>query len=148
MQHPTRYHEGEPYPDDVIEYMARLIAVRLLRDVTGDIRRPTAWRRLARGMGIAVQEYHLPGRARGQCMPGLLDETGVVSGAVGVNTAYLKPDQAAVWVHELAHLYLFTWMPPFLRRSAPGERCYEGDSDSDSHEIARRVEHIVLGVAA
>jgi len=130
MQYPTRCHDA----------VANIIAARLLRDVTGNIHRPTAWRRLARDMGIAVQEYYQPGRARGQCMPGLLDETGIVSGAIGVNTAYSKSDQAAVWIHELAHLYLFTWSPPFLHRSP----CYEGDPDSDSHEIARRVEYIVL----
>lgn len=136
---------GDPLAPDILQGIAEIIAQRLMRDVEGNINRPTAWRRLAKKMGIEAHEYNAPGKTRGHCMPALIDETLMIGGTVSVNLAYPKAEQARVWVHELAHLCLLAMTPHLIDWYADSLH-YDGNADKEEigHDIARRVERIIL----
>lgn len=46
-------------------------------------------------------------------------------------------------VHELAHMLIAAWLPPQLSGGADAYS-YSGDRDEVAHDIARRVERLVL----
>jgi hypothetical protein len=121
---------------------ARLIADRLLILALGcSVADPATWRGIAEDAGCRVYEFDQPSGARGEYVPVDAD-TGV--GILSVNTAYERIDVARAFVHELAHHALWIWRPVLLASRADGLR-YEGDAGDIRHDIARRVETLVVG---
>jgi hypothetical protein len=127
--------------DDVREQTARIIAERLLRAARGSVLSPLTWKRVARNAGVKVVEFKSRSGTRGYCEPSLFDEDGALAGVIYVNTLYPREDQARVWIHELAHLSLAAWIQDSL---SDKYQHYDDGSESMPHEIARRVELIIL----
>ncbi len=125
---------------------AQVIANRLQRLADcGDKYAPATWETVARGLNVSVRHFHDHAQARGFSRAKVFCDTGLVGGGIGINTAYTEREQAEAWVHELAHLLLAAWLPPQLSDNADAYS-YDGDPGDVAHDIARRVEGIILEV--
>jgi hypothetical protein len=133
---------GGAVPESVEQEAAELIAAKLGRLAEGEgmLTDPDTWRRVAARMGVHVEDYCVPGAHRGECSLSAHDAD---LGVLFVNTAYAPPEQAPVFVHELAHLELLAWIPPRLAGCADVYH-YDDEPTSVHHRIAQRVEELVL----
>ena len=132
---------------DAREEAAQIIACRLKHllwhRVASDAspRDPQAWRALAQELGYVVHEY-----ADVMSDPGCFVPPGdpIGMGMIGINLALGDAEQCDAWLHELSHGELWHWVPPQLRGAAD-LYCYSGDIEEAQHEIARRVQVLILG---
>lgn len=109
---------------------------------------PATWRAVALALGLAVVEESEPGGGRGLYIPAGAEGGPVewaVPGVVCINTAYGREDQARAWVHELAHHLQLWWPQPPLLLEAGRRYPYEGDRRMVQHDVAARVERLVVG---
>ncbi len=129
--------------DSAKSEVAARIAARLRQCADGPLADPDTWRRHAGWLGVHVVHTHVANGRPGFSVPRPHDDSGIVGGVIGVNLAYPEREQCAVWVHELAHLYVAAWLPPQLHDYADYYG-YDDDAGSVSHDIARMVEADVL----
>ena len=123
------------------EAQAVTIRRRLLLLAEGPTDEPATWRAVADRFGIDVYELRLP-----------LSETGYYrrrdsypyGSIISVNTAHDPSTQSAIWVHELAH-HLLHEARPQLPYEEFARHSYDDETRSAAHQIACRVERLMLG---
>jgi hypothetical protein len=129
-------------PATTIEECARLIAARLERCAlelgASDLASPATWQQVADRLGVRYHTWYSPGGDRGECAWHPL-----FGCAIAINEAYPPREQAAAYVHELAHAAVFEWIPPQLTGAADVYR-YDDDPGCVRHQVARRVEELVF----
>lgn len=126
-------------PEWVKDEMAYLIASdmrRRLSELGGRDCDPATWERLAMTYGASVDSYCRPGGPVGRHLRQWA--------TVAYNTARGLFSQCKAICHELTRFILWHWTPPRLRSGA--DAClYDDDPLRVCHQIAQRVEWLVLG---
>ncbi len=97
---------------------------------------PVTWVRLADCYGADVDAYHKPGGAAGRHVREWR--------TVAYNTARNLWSQCKTLCHEITRYLLWNWTPPKLSGGADAYY-YDDDPMRVCHQIAQRVEGLVLG---
>lgn len=126
---------------------AVFVANRLRRIADGDPADPETWENVARLYGITIRKFTRRDEPRGCGLPRMWDDAGLVGGVIAVNATLPPGEQAAVWIHELSHLLIAAWLPTQLASRADAVSYYYDDREGVCHEIARRVERLLLSAA-
>lgn len=122
--------------------VAHIIAEKLRHDADGGVLTdPDTWEALALNRGIGLDLYADIMAGPGEYMPPNEPDGPAM---IAINHAFSREVQGRAWVHEFAHDELHRWIPPQLDDAAD-LYCYSGDLDEERHDIARRVELILLG---
>ena len=126
-------------PEWVKDEMAHLIAADMrlrLQEIEGPESDPTTWERLALSYGASVDPYNRPGGPVGRHLRNWA--------TVAYNTARGLWSQCRAICHELTRFILWHWVPPRLRSGADAW-LYDDDPARVCHQIAQRVEWLVMG---
>jgi hypothetical protein len=108
---------------------------RRLGELGGRRDDPATWERLARSYGADVDRYHKPGGIVGRHLRQW--------GTVAYNTARGTWSQCKALCHEITRYILWHWTPPRLLSGADGH-CYNDDPSRVCHQIAQRVDGVML----
>ena len=105
-----------------------------------DRTRTATWLPVAAALRCRVHSFNVPGARRGEYCPA---EDG--AGVITVNLAYGDEQAARVICHEIAH-HLMRWHVAFeCYDCADAVSCYDDEPGDVRHQIARRVEWLVIG---
>lgn len=124
-----------------VDVMAGTVARILKRHVeeNGEITDPQAWIKAAHYLGVKVYRYRDKGKA---ASGGYYVSDAKHGGAIFYNSCAPPYTVCRRICHELAHALLVEWTGSGLRRTRPEQ--YDDDRDTLQHQVARRVEEILL----
>ena len=128
--------------EDTGRVAAWIVGELTARAEPGAVRtRAATWLPVAAALRCRVHPFNVPGARRGEYCPA---EDG--AGVITVNMAYGDEQAARVLVHESAHA-LMRWHVAFECYDCADAVCccYDDEPGDVRHQIARRVERLVIG---